>query len=88
MQRKLPDCHLKHGAFRGFTSCPQAAHYRATLSLSNGREINMELCSEHMRNAARIAEIEAARAFPGADVKVTSIRFHHLALRGDRAHAS
>jgi hypothetical protein len=47
----------------------------------------MDLCSEHMRNALRIAEIEAARHYPGEDVKVTSLRFHHLAL-ANRAQAS
>jgi hypothetical protein len=47
----------------------------------------MDLCSEHMRNALRIAEIEAARNYPGEDVKVTSMRFHHLAL-AHRAKAS
>jgi hypothetical protein len=47
----------------------------------------MDLCSEHMRNALRIAEVEAARSYPGEDAKVASMRFHHLAL-ANRAKAS
>ena len=47
----------------------------------------MDLCSEHIRNALRIAEVEAARKYPGEDVKGTSMRFHHLVL-AQRAKAS
>ena len=48
----------------------------------------MDLCSEHMRNAMRIAEIEAARMFLSARVRVTSIRFDDLALADEAAKAS
>lgn len=48
----------------------------------------MDLCSEHLRNAVRIAEVEAARTFPGECVKVTSVSFHHLALSDKRLKAS
>lgn len=87
VQRRLPDCRLKQLNLREFARCENLAHYRVAVELSNGRAIRMDLCSEHMRNALRIAEIEAARTYPGEDVKVTSMRFHHLAL-ADRAKAS
>jgi hypothetical protein len=48
----------------------------------------MDLCSDHLRNAVRIAEIEAARMFPGERVKVTSMSFYHLALADRRLKAS
>jgi len=72
---------------RGFNSCDNPAHYRVVVELSNGHEIRMDLCSEHMRNAMRIAEVEAARSYPGKDAKVASMRFRHLAL-ANRAKAS
>jgi len=72
---------------RGFASCDNAAQYRVAVDLSNGDQVRMDLCSEHMRNALRIAEIEAARNYPSGDVRVTSMRFHHLAL-ANRAKAS
>lgn len=87
MQRRLPDCRLKQLNLREFARCENLAYYRVAVELSNGHPIRMDLCSEHMRNALRIAEIEAARNHPGEDVKVTSMRFHHLAL-ADRAKAS
>jgi hypothetical protein len=40
-----------------------------------------------MRQALRIAEIEAARTFSGEEIRATSMRFHHLALAA-RAKAS
>jgi hypothetical protein len=72
---------------RGFATCDNPAHYRVAVDLSKGHQLRMDLCSEHMRNSLRIAEIEAARNFPAEDVKVTSMRFHHLAL-ANRAKAS
>jgi len=88
VQRKRPDCRLKQANLRGFSSCPQTAQYRATLELSNGHQFTMDLCSEHMRNATRIAEIEAARMFLSAKVRVSSIRFDDLALADEGAKAS
>jgi len=72
---------------RGFTACDKPAHYRVAVELSNGRQIRLDLCSEHMRQALRIAEIEAARTFSGEEIRATSMRFHHLALAA-RAKAS
>jgi hypothetical protein len=72
---------------RGFATCDNPAQYRVAVDLSNGHQLRMDLCSEHMRNALRIAEIEAARSYPAGEVKVASMRFHHLAL-ADRAKAS
>lgn len=80
MQRRLPDCRLKQLSLRGFAPCDKPAQYRVAVELSNGRQIRMDLCSDHMHQALRIGEIEAARNFPGEDVKATSMRFHHLAL--------
>ena len=87
VQRRLPDCRLKQLNLRGFATCDNLADYRVAVDLSNGHRLRMDLCSEHMRNSLRIAEIEAARNFPGEDVKVASIRFHHVAL-ASRAKAS
>ena len=87
MPRRLPDCRLKQLNLRGSTPCENRAHYRVAVELSNGRQLHMDLCSEHIRNALRIAEVEAARKYPGEDVKGTSMRFHHLVL-AQRAKAS
>ena len=48
----------------------------------------MDLCSHHLRNAVRIAEMQAARLYPGEEAKVTSVSFHHLALASERLKAS
>jgi len=85
---KLPECRMKKDDFREFTSCAEPACYSVRFSLSNGHELKMELCSQHLRNAVRIAEIEAARLFPGDQVKVSSVSFHHLALADRRLRAS
>jgi hypothetical protein len=88
VQKKLPACRVKKADFREFISCPEPACYSARFSFSNGHETNMDLCSDHLRNAVRIAEIEAARMFPGEHVKVTSMSFYHLALADRRLKAS
>ena len=88
MRVKLPECRVKKDDFREFRSCSEPASYSASFSFSNGYELKMELCSEHLRNAVRIAEIEAARMFPGEQVKVASVSFHHLALGERRLRAS
>lgn len=79
---------MNKGDFREFEHCPDPACYSARFSFSNGHEINMDLCSNHLRNAVRIAEIEAARMFPGERVKVASMSFYHLALSDRRLKAS
>lgn len=48
----------------------------------------MDLCSEHLRNAVRLAEIEAARLYPGESVKVESMSFYHLTLSDRKLRAS
>jgi hypothetical protein len=48
----------------------------------------MDLCSEHLRNAVRLAEIEAARLYPGERPKVESMSFYHLAFSDHRLKAS
>ena len=88
VQKKLPECRVKKSDFREFESCPNPASYSARFSLSNGEELTMDLCSEHLRNAVRIAEIEASRLNPGERVKVESMSFHHLALSDRRLKAS
>jgi hypothetical protein len=88
VQKKLPECRVKKADFREFISCPEPACYSARFSLSNGREMTMDLCSDHLRNAVRIAEIEAARMFPGEHAKVMSMSFYHLALADKRLRAS
>lgn len=88
VRAKLPECRVKQADFREFTSCPEPACYSARFSLSNGRELKMELCSGHLRRAVRIAEVEAARMFPGEQVKVASMSFHHLAFSDRRLKAS
>lgn len=79
---------MKKADFREFESCPNPASYTARFALSNGQELTMDLCSEHLRNAVRIAEIEAARLYPGDQVKVGSMSFYHLALSDRRLRAS
>ena len=88
MSKKLAECRVKKADFREFESCPNPASYSARFSLSNGQELTMDLCSEHLRHAVRIAEIEAARMFPGEHVKVESMSFYHLALSDGRLKAS
>lgn len=77
-------CCVGKTEFREFKSCDQTAQYSAHFTLSNGEELNMDLCSQHLRNAVRIAEIQAARLYPGTQAKVTSMSFHHLAFAGKR----
>lgn len=88
MPNKLPICQVRKTSFREFASCEAPAHYSARFTLSNGRELKMYLCSEHLRNAVRIAEVQAARLFYDKKVKVASMSFHHLAFSGERLKAS
>lgn len=79
---------MKKADFREFESCPNPASYSARFALSNGQELSMDLCSDHLRNAVRIAEIEAARLYPSERPKVGSMSFYHLALSDRRLKAS
>jgi len=88
VQKLLPECRVKRADFREFLSCDDPACYSARFALSNGEELTMDLCSGHLRNAVRIAEIEAARVFSGERVKVVSMSFYHLALADARLRAS
>ena len=88
MSKKLPECRVKKADFREFESCPNPASYSARFALSNGQELTMDLCSEHLRNAVRLAEIEAARLYPGESVKVESMSFYHLTLSDRKLRAS
>ena len=84
VQKVGSSCCVGKTEFREFKSCEEPAQYSACFTLSNGEELKMDLCSQHLRNAVRIAEIQAARLYPRAQPKVTSMSFHHLALAGKR----
>ena len=88
MRKTLPDCHLRKDGFREFQACPEPASYSALIVLTNGEELKLDFCSEHLRNAVRIAEIEAARTFPDEPPKVALMSFHNLALADRRQRAS
>ena len=79
---------MKRTDFREFLSCDDPACYSARFTLSNGEELTMNLCSSHLRNAVRLAEIEAARVFSGECATVVSMSFYHLALAEGRLRAS
>jgi hypothetical protein len=84
VQKVSSTCCVAKSQFREFEACEEVAQYSATFALSNGKELNMDLCSRHLRNAVRIAEIQAARVYPYEKAKVTSMSFFHLALAGKR----
>jgi hypothetical protein len=54
--------------------------------MADGSVLKMDLCAEHLRNAVRIAEVEAARTLH-KQMKVSSMSFHHLALSNAHSRA-
>lgn len=52
--------------------------YRLEARTMDGRQVNLHLCSDHIRRAWHLAQLAMDKKYPNESVKVRSIHLHQL----------
>ncbi|HET9743281.1 MAG TPA: hypothetical protein VFQ00_11070 [Terriglobales bacterium] len=85
MSRKLNSCGL---ASVTDDACDAPAAYRIEARVSDGRQVVLYLCHEHIHRAWHLSQLLVAQRFPDQGPRVRSIHLHQIAAKVSVAEAA